>query len=59
MVTHGSITQAGKVRSVTPKLPRRERRSPIPRARNRINYRKRFVLKREPGQQWLRSMRPY
>lgn len=27
MVTHGSVTLAGKVRSVTPKLPRKERRN--------------------------------
>ncbi|MEM3590367.1 MAG: 30S ribosomal protein S30e, partial [Candidatus Bathyarchaeia archaeon] len=30
MPTHGSITKAGKVRSQTPKIQGRERRSPIP-----------------------------
>jgi len=47
MVTHGSVTLAGKVRSVTPKLPRKERRSPIPRIKVKSLYRKRVVLKRE------------
>jgi len=47
MVTHGSVTLAGKVRSVTPKLPRKERRSPIPRIKVKALYRKRVVLKRE------------
>jgi len=46
MVTHGSVTLAGKVRSVTPKLPKKERKSPIPRLRNRALYKKRIVLKR-------------
>jgi len=50
MVTHGSITLSGKVRSVTPKLPRKERRSPIPRIRARSIYKKRVILKREAGQ---------
>ncbi|HYA22291.1 MAG TPA: 30S ribosomal protein S30e [Thermoproteota archaeon] len=46
MVTHGSVTLAGKVRSVTPKLQKKPRRSAIPRLRNRLLYRKRIVLER-------------
>ena len=52
MPSHGSLTKAGKVRSQTPKVPARERHSPIARVRNKKNYRKRFILKRNPGQNW-------
>ncbi len=48
--THGALNKAGKVRSLTPKVERRERRSPIPRVRLRKNYKKRFLLGRRPGQ---------
>ena len=41
MPSHGSITKAGKVRSQTPKLEAKPRKSPIPRVRNRNNYVKR------------------
>ena len=44
MVTHGSVTLAGKVRSVTPKMEKNQRKAAIPRLRNRSNYRKRLVL---------------
>ena len=50
MPTHGSLTKAGKVRSQTPKLPARMRRSPVPRVKKRNDYRKRFILERKPGQ---------
>lgn len=50
MPTHGSLTKAGKVRSQTPKLPARPRRSPVPRVKKRNDYRKRFILERKPGQ---------
>ncbi|MEM2855712.1 MAG: 30S ribosomal protein S30e [Candidatus Nitrosocaldaceae archaeon] len=52
MPSHGSITKAGKVRSQTPKIKGRERHSVIARIRNKLNYRKRFTLKRTPGQNW-------
>ncbi|MBS7645031.1 MAG: 30S ribosomal protein S30e [Candidatus Bathyarchaeia archaeon] len=52
MPTHGSITKAGKVRSQTPKLDGRPRRSDIPRRRGRLNARKRLVLGMKPGQNW-------
>ena len=52
MPTHGSLAKAGKVRSQTPKLPARPRRSPIPRMRNRRNYIKRTIMGRKPGQNW-------
>ncbi|MEM4269549.1 MAG: 30S ribosomal protein S30e, partial [Candidatus Caldarchaeum sp.] len=38
MPSHGSITKAGKVRSQTPKLEAKPRKSPFPRQRNRANY---------------------
>lgn len=41
--SHGSITKAGKVRSQTPKVPAKERRTPIPRIRNRKNYTRRIL----------------
>ncbi|MEM2988955.1 MAG: 30S ribosomal protein S30e [Candidatus Bathyarchaeia archaeon] len=52
MPTHGSITKAGKVRSQTPKIQGRERRSPIPRVRVRSLAKKRLILGRKPGQNW-------
>jgi len=48
--SHGSLSKAGKVRSITPKLEARERHSSAPRVDNRSAYRKRFVLGRESGQ---------
>jgi len=50
MPTHGSLTKAGKVRSQTPKLPAKEKHSPIPRVRNAKNYVKRIMMERIPGQ---------
>ncbi|MGC9136912.1 30S ribosomal protein S30e [Caldivirga sp.] len=43
MPSHGSLTKAGKVRSQTPKIPARPRRSPVPRLRNWRNYRRRVL----------------
>ena len=54
MPTHGSLTKAGKVRSQTPKLEAKQRRSPVARIRNKANFLKRFKLKREIGQNWRR-----
>lgn len=48
--THGALNKAGKVRSLTPKVEARERRSPSPRVRIKEIYRKRYVLGRKPGQ---------
>ena len=50
MPSHGSLSKAGKVRSVTPKLEARERHSDGPRVTNRKNYRKRVILDRGSGQ---------
>lgn len=50
MPTHGSLSKAGKVRSQTPKIEGRQRRSPIPRVRNRRTFEKRIILGRNPGQ---------
>ena len=50
MPTHGSLTKAGKVRGQTPKVQARERIGIIGIVRNRENFRKRFILKRVPGQ---------
>ncbi|MGQ9690455.1 MAG: 30S ribosomal protein S30e [Thermoproteota archaeon] len=52
MVTHGNITLAGKVRSLTPKMSKKERPPDAPRRRIRTIYRKRVVLNRQPGQIW-------
>jgi len=41
--THGSLTKAGKVRAQTPKIEGIPRKSPIPRRRNRINYKLRVL----------------
>ncbi len=53
MPTHGSLTKAGKVRSSTPKLERRNKNAPIPKKGNRKKYTKRFILERRSGQNWL------
>ncbi len=53
MPTHGSLTKAGKVRNQTPKLPHREVTSHPPRVSNKLNFRKRFTLRRKPGQNWM------
>ncbi|MBI5378272.1 MAG: 30S ribosomal protein S30e [Thaumarchaeota archaeon] len=50
MPTHGSLTKAGKVRGQTPKVQARERHGVISSMRNKENFRKRFELKRVPGQ---------
>lgn len=50
MPSHGSVTKAGKVRSQTPKLEAKPRRSPIPRIRNRYNYKLR-VLEAKPSEE--------
>jgi len=50
MPSHGSLSKAGKVRSITPKLEARERHSTGPRVNNQSAYYKRFVLNRESGQ---------
>jgi small subunit ribosomal protein S30e len=50
MPSHGSLSKAGKIRSLTPKIEGRERHSNGPRVTNRNNYRKRFVLDRGNGQ---------
>ncbi|MHA1408910.1 MAG: 30S ribosomal protein S30e [Candidatus Odinarchaeia archaeon] len=48
--SHGSLTKAGKVRSQTPKVEAKVRRSPIPRVRNKVNYVKRIVNNQKIGQ---------
>jgi small subunit ribosomal protein S30e len=50
MGTHGSLTKAGKVRSITPKIDPMPRPPTNPKRRNRINYRKRVLLNRPAGQ---------
>ncbi|MEM0118188.1 MAG: 30S ribosomal protein S30e [Conexivisphaerales archaeon] len=53
MPTHGSLTKSGKVRSQTPKLEARKRIFPIPKVSVREKYRKRYLLKRRAGQNWV------
>ena len=50
MPSHGSLSKAGKVRSITPKIEARERHSSAPRVDNRSAFRKRFILNRDSGQ---------
>jgi len=44
--SHGALSKAGKVRSITPKMESKKRRSSGPRVSNRKSYNKRFVLGR-------------
>jgi small subunit ribosomal protein S30e len=53
MPTHGSLSKAGKVRAQTPKIEAKEKTKPNPKARSRRNYKKRVVLQRKTGQNWL------
>jgi len=51
--SHGSLTKAGKVRQLTPKVPRtgvNSRSKRIPRIRNQVLYQKRVVRHRYAGQ---------
>ena len=48
--SHGSLTKAGKVRSQTPKVKGKVRKSPIPRVRNRVNFDKRILNNQKIGQ---------
>ncbi|KAG2475696.1 MAG: 30S ribosomal protein S30e [Thaumarchaeota archaeon] len=50
MPTHGSLTKAGKVKGQTPKVEGRVRIGTNAIIRNKENFRKRFTLKRYPGQ---------
>lgn len=51
--SHGSLTKAGKVRSTTPKISATVNHNKLgPKQRNRRNYEKRFIRKREIGQNW-------
>ncbi len=54
MPTHGSVAKAGKVRSQTPVVEGRERKSPSSKLRNGRNYRVKFILKRNPGRGYRR-----
>jgi small subunit ribosomal protein S30e len=55
--SHGSLTKAGKVRSQTPKVEGKTRRTPIPRLRNRRNYIKRVLEDVAVGQPKPERMR--
>ena len=51
--SHGSLTKAGKVRNLTPKVPRtgvNARSKKIPRVRNRNLYIKRIIAQAYGGQ---------
>lgn len=50
MPSHGALSKAGKVRSITPKIESKKRSSSIPRVSNRKLYHKRFILGRNNGQ---------
>ncbi|MCW3975901.1 MAG: 30S ribosomal protein S30e [Candidatus Bathyarchaeota archaeon] len=53
MPTHGSLTKAGKVRSQTPKIEGRTKKSPNPRTNARRTYEKRVITGRRSGQNYL------
>jgi ribosomal protein S30 len=44
--SHGALSKSGKVRSITPKIESKKRKSSGPRVNNRKSYHKRFVLGR-------------
>lgn len=48
--SHGSLTKAGKVRSQTPKIPPKPKKNKPPRVRNRVEYVRRFIAKKEEAQ---------
>lgn len=51
--SHGSLTKAGKVRQLTPKVPRtgvNSRSKKIPRIRNNVLYQKRVIRQKYAGQ---------
>jgi len=50
MPSHGSLSKAGKVRSITPKVEGKERHTNGPRVTNNSNYNKRIILDRGVGQ---------
>ena len=50
MPSHGSLSKAGKVRAITPKVEAKERHTNGPRVTNSSNYHKRIVLDRGLGQ---------
>jgi len=50
MPSHGSLSKAGKVRSITPKVESVERHHACPRVDNHSCFHKRFELNRDSGQ---------
>jgi len=48
--THGSLSKAGKTRSSTPRVEKRERKKKSPKVNNRKKYHKRVILGQETGQ---------
>ncbi|MFQ6081698.1 MAG: 30S ribosomal protein S30e [Candidatus Bathyarchaeia archaeon] len=50
MPSHGALSKAGKVRSITPKMESKKRSSSIPRVSKRKSYNKRVILQRGNGQ---------
>lgn len=50
MPSHGSLSKAGKIRAITPKVEGKERHSAIPRVSKHNNFHKRIELDRGNGQ---------
>jgi small subunit ribosomal protein S30e len=46
MPSHGALSKAGKVRSITPKMEPKKKNSSGPKVSNRRLYYKRFILHR-------------
>jgi small subunit ribosomal protein S30e len=57
MPSHGSLSKAGKVRSITPKLESKKNGSPGPRVSNRRLYNRRIILGRNKSRYRSRRRR--
>lgn len=51
-MTHGRLQNAGIVRKRTPKVPKKypDKKSPIPRIRNKVNFHNRYFRNKPAGQ---------
>ncbi|NIO38366.1 30S ribosomal protein S30e [Candidatus Bathyarchaeota archaeon] len=57
MPSHGALSKAGKVRSITPTVESKENRSPCPRVNNRRFYNRRIILGRNKSRYRSRRRR--
>ena len=57
MPSHGSLTKAGKVRNVTPKIPKQPKKGLTPRRRNWRNYKRRVLYAQAARSAYYRRRR--